>query len=80
VRDIMDRRFNAVEVTDSVYDVQVWLATTHRPAVPVVEDGVYRGIFTGERLAHVHQHFGQRSFRWQRGLLAALNRVRLAWR
>lgn len=80
VRDIMDRRFNAVDVSDSIYDVHLWLATSSRPAVPVVENGVYRGIFTGERLAHVYEHIDQRSFRWQRNLLGMLQRVRVAWR
>jgi len=80
VRDIMDRRFNAVEVSDSVYDVHLWLATSTRPAVPVVENGVYRGIFTGERLAHVYEHLDRRSFRWQRNLVGAIQRLRLAWR
>lgn len=80
VRDIMDRRFNAVDVSDSVYDVHLWLATSSRPAVPVVENGVYRGIFTGERLAHVYEHIDRRSFRWQRNLLGVLQRVRLASR
>ena len=80
VRDIMDRRFNAVDVSDSVYDVHLWLTTSNRPAVPVVENGVYRGIFTGERLAHVYEHLDRRNFRWQRNLLRAIQRLRLAWR
>ena len=71
VRDVMDRRFNAVEVTDSVFDVHLWLTTTSRPAVPVVEQGQYRGIFTLERLAHVHAHLGGRAGRRRR------NRVQL---
>jgi len=80
VRDIMDRRFNAVEVSDSVYDVHLWLATSSRPAVPVVENGIYRGIFTGERLAHVYEHLDRHNFRWQRNLIGVLHRLRLAWR
>jgi Zn-dependent protease len=81
VKDVMDRRFNAVESTDSVYDVHLWLSSNHRPAVPVVEHGIYRGVFTGERLAHVYQHIGNRSSRWQRQLLlACLSRLRIVWR
>ncbi|MGH9175608.1 MAG: CBS domain-containing protein, partial [Vicinamibacterales bacterium] len=80
VRDIMDRRFNPVEVTDSVYDVHTWLASSNRSAVPVVEGGVYRGIFTSERLAHVYQHLGQRNTRWQRNIANIIHRLRLAWR
>jgi Zn-dependent protease len=80
VRDIMDRRFNAVEVGDSVYDVHLWLATSSRPAVPVVENGTYRGIFTTERLAHVYEHLDKHNFRWQRNLVGAIQRFRLASR
>jgi Zn-dependent protease len=80
VRDIMDRRFNAVDVNDSIYDVHLWLATSNRPAVPVVENGVYRGIFTGERLTHVYEHIDRHSFSWQRNLLIVLNRLRFASR
>lgn len=80
VRDIMDRRFNAVDVSDSIYDVHLWLAASDRPAVPVIEHGQYRGIFTNERLAHVYEHLDQRSFRWQRNVLGAIQRLRVAWR
>ena len=58
VRDIMDRQFHAVDAGDSVYDVQVWMAETARSAVPVVEDGQYRGIITSDRLLHVYQTIG----------------------
>lgn len=81
VRDIMDRRFNAVDVNDSIYDVHRWLEASNRPAVPVVDEhGLYRGIFTSERLAHVYDHIDRRNSRWQRNLLVAIQRVRLAWR
>lgn len=55
VRDIMDRQFYSVEADDSVFDVHSLLNESQRSAVPVVDDGYYRGIFTGERLAHVYQ-------------------------
>jgi len=58
VRDIMDRQIHVVDSSDSVYDVQVWMAETARSAVPVVEDGQYRGIITGDRLLHVYQTIG----------------------
>lgn len=81
VRDVMDRRFNAVEVTDSVYDVHLWLSTTNRPAVPVVEQGQYRGIFTLERLAHVHGHIGGRAGRRRRNRIQLiLNRLSVSRR
>ncbi len=58
VRDIMDREVHVVDATDSVYDVQVWMAETSRSAVPVVENGKYRGIITGDRLLHIYQTVG----------------------
>jgi len=64
VRDVMDRDFHAVDAGDSVYDVQMWMADTRRPAVAVVEDGLYRGIITGERLLHVYHTVGE--YEWQR--------------
>lgn len=77
VKDLMDRSFNPVEATDSVYDVYLWLSSSTRPAVPVVERGVYRGIFTSERLAHVHQHVNRKTIRLQYGVvLSFLARLR----
>lgn len=64
VRDIMDRKFHAVDANDSVYDVQVWMSETTGSAVPVVEDGRYRGIITGDRLMHVYQSVGDHE--WNR--------------
>jgi stage IV sporulation protein FB len=40
VQDVMDRRFVAVEATDSVYDVHLWLRDANRHAVAVVDDRV----------------------------------------
>ena len=81
VKDIMDRRVLAVDFGDSVYDVHLWLAAINRPAVPVVEHNVYRGIFTADRLAHVYEHVGERNLRWQRQLLlACISRLRVVWR
>jgi len=59
VRDLMDRRFNAVEVGDSIYDVHAWMQAANRNAVAVVDGGTYRGIFTSERLGHVYVYLGQ---------------------
>lgn len=81
VRDIMDRRFYPVSVNDSVYDVHLWLADTRGSAVPVVENGHYRGIFTGERLAHVYEAVGEQEWlRFREWGLALLHRLRLNWR
>jgi Zn-dependent protease len=81
VKDIMDTRVTPVEAADSVYDAHLWLSATNRPAVAVVHDGQYRGIFTHERLAHVYQHIEGRAFRRQHQLLSAcLARLRLVSR
>lgn len=81
VRDIMDRTFHPVQASDSVYDVHLWLSDTNRSAVPVIENGKYRGIFTGDRLAHVYYTLGNQE--WQRyrdAATAVLGRLRPATR
>lgn len=81
VRDIMDRQFHAVDSNDSVYDVHVWMADTRRSAVAVVEDGLYRGIITGERLVHIYQTIGDQEWNRYRGLGRSLvQRLRSATR
>jgi Zn-dependent protease len=76
VKDVMDLRATTVDAGDSVYDVHLWLAAAGRPAVPVVEGGQYRGIFTTERLAHIYEHIDHRTHRWQRDALALIRRLR----
>ncbi|MFW6075827.1 MAG: site-2 protease family protein [Chloroflexota bacterium] len=79
VRDIMDRQFHPVHAYDSVYDVHLWLSDTSRSAVPVIEDGQYRGIFTGERLVHVYQTLGGREWLSYRNLaIPVLQRIGIA--
>jgi rod shape-determining protein MreC len=81
VRDVMDRSVHPAEVGDSVYDVHLWMHDSHRSAVPVVDHGEYRGIFTGDRLAHVYGVVEERNRNWQMGVLLAFwNRLRLVWR
>ncbi|MCC6313257.1 MAG: site-2 protease family protein [Thermomicrobiales bacterium] len=55
VREVMDREFVAVDVDDSVYDVHQYMNGSGRWAVPVVEGGLYRGVFTIDRLAHIYR-------------------------
>jgi Zn-dependent protease len=76
VRDVMDHRATVVDVADSIYDVHLLLLAANRSAVAVVEDGLYRGIFTIERLAHVYEHLDDRGSRWARGLLSLAVRGR----
>jgi len=55
VRDAMDPTVRSVAVDDSIYDVEHRMAEADRWAVPVTEDGTYRGIFTADRLSHVYR-------------------------
>jgi Zn-dependent protease len=56
VGDVMDRDVVTVDVDDSVYDVQQEMQRLNCWAVPVTEDGQYRGIFTADRFIHVYRY------------------------
>lgn len=55
VADVMDRSVFVADVNDSVLDVQHMMNTMNRWAVPVTENGDYRGIFTADRFVHLHR-------------------------
>jgi CBS domain-containing protein len=55
VADVVDRQIIIAESTDSVHDVHLAMDKANRWAIPVVEDGIYRGIFTSDRLMHVYK-------------------------
>lgn len=55
VRDVMEPDVQTLDVDASVYDVQRMMAEEQRWAVPVTENGVYRGIFTGDRFLHIYR-------------------------
>jgi CBS domain-containing protein len=58
---IMDTDVVTVDMNDSVFDVQQRMRESGRWAVPVIEDGYYRGIFTTDRFIHVYRYVnGQR--------------------
>ncbi|MCO5176647.1 MAG: site-2 protease family protein [Thermomicrobiales bacterium] len=79
VADLMDANVHAVEADDSLYDVHQWLMLADIPAVPVVENGRYRGVFTTDRLWHVYDHVQSRQFAWYRSGMRLLRRsLRLA--
>jgi Zn-dependent protease len=61
VSDLMDRTVVSVHVDDSVYDVQQQMQQTNRWAVPVTENGQYRGIFTVDRILHVYRQLSAQS-------------------
>jgi len=61
VSEIMDPEFIAVGIGDSVYDVQQIMHAANRWAVPVVDGGQYRGIYTVDRFVHVYRHLNAQS-------------------
>jgi CBS domain-containing protein len=61
VGEMMDREVVAVGIDDSVYDVQQQMQRLNRWAVPVTEDGQYRGIFTSDRFIHVYRYLNAQS-------------------
>jgi signal-transduction protein with cAMP-binding, CBS, and nucleotidyltransferase domain len=55
VGDLMDQSVFVADIDDSVYDVQQEMTRSNRWAVPVAENGQYRGIFTADRFVHLHR-------------------------
>ncbi len=55
VADIMDTDIVTADVDDSLHDVEQWMHETDRWAIPVTEDGLYRGIFTADRFVHIRR-------------------------
>ncbi len=55
VADVMDRAVYVADVDESIYDVQQQMSRMQRWAVPVTEDGLYRGIFTAERFVGLYR-------------------------
>lgn len=66
VADVMDRSVYVADVDDSVYDVQQHMNRTQRWAIPVTEEGSYRGIFTAERFVSLYRQIapGLRDRHW----------------
>lgn len=56
VSELMDREIVTAESGTSVFDVHVLMSSTNQWAIPITEDGVYRGVFTAERFVHVHRY------------------------
>lgn len=55
VADIVDHDIVTADVNDSLHDVEQWMQRTERWAIPVTENGVYRGIFTADRFVHIRR-------------------------
>ncbi len=70
VRELMDAEATVAEMDDTIYDVQQRMIATGRWAIPIVENGQYRGIFTGERFWYVYRHVTRRPWLdWRARLL-----------
>ncbi|HET9014426.1 MAG TPA: site-2 protease family protein [Thermomicrobiaceae bacterium] len=74
VRDVMDRDVETMDVDCTVFDVHRRMIATGRPAIAITESGVYRGIFTSDRLVHVHRYLQEHhgSGERYRGIMEAL--------
>jgi len=55
VAEIMDSDIDVADVSESIYDVQQRMNGSNRWAIPVTDDGLYRGIFTGDRFVHLYR-------------------------
>lgn len=81
VGDVMDKNFLTADIQDSVYDVQQRMNRLSRWAVPITENGVYRGIFTADRFVHVYHQlapgFGHR--RYNAGFTAIVHSLLRLW-
>jgi predicted transcriptional regulator len=60
VRELMDTEATVADVSDSVYNVQQRMVATGRWAIPITEEGRYKGIFTSERFWHVYRNVSRR--------------------
>jgi predicted transcriptional regulator len=78
IADVMDSVVITVDLNDSVFDVQQLMRETGRWAVPVVEEGFYRGIFTTDRFGHVYRSVNGQTFtaKAQRALVTRLAEFR----
>ncbi len=79
VADAMDRSVYVADIDDSVFEVQRNMSKLNRWAVPVTEDGHYRGIFTADRFIHLHRQIapgvlGQRTIsdEWREAIAETL--------
>lgn len=56
VSEIMDRRFVAIDSDTSVHEAQQVMNDYGQWTIPVADGGMYRGLFTSDRLVHVQRH------------------------
>lgn len=61
VADVVDRTIVTADVNDSLHDIEQWMQQTNLWAIPVTEDGYYKGIFTADRFVHVRRRIADGS-------------------
>lgn len=78
VAEVMERDPVTVEADMPIHDVQRLMDEEDRWAVPVLEAGMYRGIFTGDRFLHIYRQLSPDPARSIRELLdrGPLSRLR----
>lgn len=54
--ELMDPNIVTADIATSVFDVHTLMSSHNQWALPITEHGVYRGMFSGERFAHVHRY------------------------
>ena len=69
VAEVMERDPLTVDADMPIYDVQRLMDEHGRWAVPVLEAGMYRGIFTGDRFLHIYRQLSPDPVRSMRELL-----------
>jgi Zn-dependent protease len=69
VADVMERAPLTVDIDLPLFDVQRLMSDEERSAVPVVEAGMYRGVFTRDRFLHVYRQVTPDPLRVVRGLI-----------
>ncbi len=62
VGDVMDTSIYIADIDESVFEVQRQMNRFNRWAVPVTEDGQYRGIFTADRFVHLYRQIAPLPF------------------
>jgi hypothetical protein len=64
----MDPNVATADADESVYDVQRKMQLLNQWTIPVTEGGLYRGVFTADRVIHVYRYLNAQSperRRWQ---------------
>lgn len=59
--ELMDPNIVTADIGTSVFDVHTLMSKHNQWALPITENGVYRGMFSDERFAHVHQYLRSRT-------------------